>query len=90
MARRNMVRSYAVAFAAMLVAAACTFGEGGTQSGEGTGSSGSEDVTLRMWAHRSKAFNQALRDAAAAYSAEHPNVTIELETFDYDTYIQTL
>jgi multiple sugar transport system substrate-binding protein len=43
-----------------------------------------------MWAHRSKSFNKALVDAAAAYHELHPNVTIELETFAYDDYIQTL
>lgn len=89
--RHGMARWFALAATLILVAAACTFGEGDTQGDGGDG--GATDggpVTLRMWAHRSKSFNQALRDAAAAYTAEHPNVTIELETFDYDTYIQTL
>lgn len=89
--RHWAARWFALAAALMLAAAACTFGEGDTQGdgGDGDGGDGGA-VTLRMWAHRSKSFNQALRDAARAYTAEHPNVTIELETFDYDSYIQTL
>jgi multiple sugar transport system substrate-binding protein len=80
------------AFAIMLIASACTFGEETTDDGGGNGDGDGGDgaVTLTMWAHRSKSFNQALRDAAAAYTAENPNVTIELETFAYDDYIQTL
>jgi multiple sugar transport system substrate-binding protein len=78
------------AFAIMLIASACTFGEETTDDGGGNGDGGDGGVTLTMWAHRSKSFNQALRDAAAAYTAENPNVTIELETFAYDDYIQTL
>jgi multiple sugar transport system substrate-binding protein len=88
--RDEMGRRLALGAILMLLTAACTFGEGDTQDGEGDGGGDGGAVTLRMWAHRSKSFNQALRDAAAAYTADHPNVTIELETFDYDTYIQTL
>jgi len=73
--------------AIVLIASACTFGEETTDAG---GGSTGGPVTLTMWAHRSKSFNQALRDTAAAYEAQHPNVTIELETFAYDDYIQTL
>ena len=72
-----------------LLASACTFGEETTDGGDG-GDGGAGTVTLRMWAHRSPSFNQALRDSARAYEADHPNVTIELETFAYDDYIQTL
>jgi multiple sugar transport system substrate-binding protein len=72
-----------------LFASACTFGEETTDGGDG-GDGGAGAVTLRMWAHRSPSFNQALRDSARAYEADHPNVTIELETFAYDDYIQTL
>jgi multiple sugar transport system substrate-binding protein len=86
--RYRLVHWLALTFTVTLLAAACTFGEGETQ-GDG-GATGGGPVTLRMWAHRSRSFNKALRDAAAAYTAEHPNVTIELETFAYDSYIQTL
>jgi len=87
--RLTKTRWAAAAVALTLLTAACTFGEETTSAADG-GGNGDAPVTLKMWAHRSKSFNQALRDAAAAYSDLHPNVTIELETFDYDTYIQTL
>jgi multiple sugar transport system substrate-binding protein len=47
-------------------------------------------VTLRLWTHQNDAFNGGYQALIDAYTAENPNVTIELETFDYDTYIQTL
>jgi multiple sugar transport system substrate-binding protein len=47
-------------------------------------------VTLRVWTHQNRSFNRGLKDLAAAYTQAHPNVTFEFETFDYDTYIQTL
>jgi multiple sugar transport system substrate-binding protein len=49
-----------------------------------------ENVQLRVWTHQNDAFNQGLKDLAGAYTAEHPDIQIEFETFDYDTYIQTL
>jgi multiple sugar transport system substrate-binding protein len=49
-----------------------------------------EAVTIRLWTHQNDAFNSGYQALADAYMAENPNVTIELETFDYDTYIQTL
>lgn len=49
-----------------------------------------EPVTIRVWTHQNTAFNEGLEKLGDAYTAEHPNVTLEFETFDYDTYIQTL
>jgi multiple sugar transport system substrate-binding protein len=49
-----------------------------------------EKVSLRMWVHQNEAFNAGYQALVDAYQAEHPNVTITLESFDYDTYIQTL
>lgn len=49
-----------------------------------------EAVTIRLWTHQNDAFNSGYQALADAYMADHPNVTIEFETFDYDTYIQTL
>ncbi|MCB8979786.1 MAG: extracellular solute-binding protein [Ardenticatenaceae bacterium] len=60
-------------------------------SSESTDTSTSGDgVTVRLWTHQNDAFNNGYQTLADAYMAENPNVTIELETFDYDTYIQTL
>lgn len=49
-----------------------------------------EAVTIRVWTHRNDAFNAGLEALAATYMAAHPEVTINFETFEYDTYIQTL
>jgi multiple sugar transport system substrate-binding protein len=45
---------------------------------------------IRVWTHQNDAFNNGLQALADAYMAEHPEVKITFETFDYDTYIQTL
>lgn len=60
-----------------------------TSSSEDTSVS-AEPVTLRLWTHQNSAFNSGYQALIDAYTAAHPNVTIQLETFDYDTYIQTL
>lgn len=49
-----------------------------------------EGVTFRVWTHQNDAFNEGLEDLADAYMATNPGVSISFETFDYDTYIQTL
>jgi multiple sugar transport system substrate-binding protein len=85
--RSRLARSVLSACAILLIASACTFGEK-TSSSDGGSSDG--PVKITMWAHRSKSFDKALVDAANAYHELHPNVTIDLETFAYDDYIQTL
>jgi multiple sugar transport system substrate-binding protein len=52
--------------------------------------SAQETVTLRLWAHQEAAFNAGTQALIDAYMAENPNVTIEMENFEYDLYIQTL
>ena len=49
-----------------------------------------EPIELRLWAHQNEAFNNGYQALIDAYMAEHPNVKITLETFEYDLYIQTL
>jgi multiple sugar transport system substrate-binding protein len=49
-----------------------------------------DTITLRLWAHQEAAFNSGTQALIDAYTAEHPNVTIEMETFEYGLYIQTL
>jgi multiple sugar transport system substrate-binding protein len=49
-----------------------------------------EKVTLRLWSHASTSFNAGYDALIAAYQAEHPNVTIQRESFDYELYLQTL
>jgi len=65
-----------------------TGAEGGGAADEGGGVG--EPITLRLWTHQNDAFNGAYQALIDAYTAANPNVTITLETFDYDTYIQTL
>jgi multiple sugar transport system substrate-binding protein len=49
-----------------------------------------EPVTLRFWVHQNVAFEAGYQDLIDAYMAQHPNVTIQMETFEYNTYVQTL
>ena len=49
-----------------------------------------EKVSLRLWAHQNPTFNAGYEALIAAYQEAHPDVQITLETFEYDTYIQTL
>ena len=46
--------------------------------------------TITVWTHVNKSFNKAYQELGDAYMAENPDATIEFETFDYDSYIQTL
>jgi len=47
-------------------------------------------VALRLWVHQNPTFEEGYQALVDAYQAEHPDVTITMETFEYDTYIQTL
>lgn len=49
-----------------------------------------DEVKLRLWAHQEGPFNDSMQALIDAYTAENPNVSIEMETFEYDLYIQTL
>jgi multiple sugar transport system substrate-binding protein len=52
--------------------------------------SAQEEVHLRLWAHQEPAFNDGLQALIDEYVAANPNVTIEMNTFEYDLFIQTL
>lgn len=47
-------------------------------------------IVLRMWAHTNNAFLAGYEALIAAYEAQHPDVDIQLEHFDYELYLQTL
>ncbi len=49
-----------------------------------------EKVTLRFWSHQNESFSAGFQALADKYRLTHPNVEIVFESFDYDTYIQTL
>ncbi|MEA3441839.1 MAG: extracellular solute-binding protein [Chloroflexota bacterium] len=73
-----------------LLLSACGPSAEPTQAPEEEADPAAEEVTIRVWTHQNDAFNEGLENLAEAYTAENPNVTINFETFDYDTYIQTL
>ncbi len=54
------------------------------------GAAAQDQVKLRLWAHQQATFNDPLQVLIDAYTAEHPNVSIEMETFEYNLYLQTL
>jgi multiple sugar transport system substrate-binding protein len=82
--KRSRTLALGVASLALL-ATACTSSGGG--GGSGTDTPGGD---LVVWTHQNGSFNRAYKTLIKAYTAENPDVTITLETFDYDTYIQTL
>lgn len=84
-------RFMALAVALTMLGSACTFGADDTGGTDGGGTAApDEPVTLRVWTHQNKSFNLGLKDLAAEFEAANPNVTLTFETFDYDSYIQTL
>jgi len=72
-----------------LLLSACG-GGGATEEASAGATSGNEKVTLRMWVHTNNAFIAGYEQLINAYEAQHPNVDIQLENFDYELYIQTL
>ena len=80
----------AILLAALLLVTACSSAPAGTTADTGESGGSGEAVELRVWTHQNDAFNGGLKTLADAYMAEHPDVNIAFETFDYDTYIQTL
>jgi multiple sugar transport system substrate-binding protein len=69
-----------------LLLAAC----GGAAQAPATEAISDEPVTIRVWTHQNDSFNAGYEALAEKYKAAHSNVEIVFETFDYDTYIQTL
>ena len=51
---------------------------------------GEEQVELRLWMHQNPAFIQANEEIIRRFEESHPNVTVKLESFEYDLFIQTL
>jgi multiple sugar transport system substrate-binding protein len=73
----------------VLILSAC----GGTESAQPAGGAepaSVEPVTIRVWTHQNDSFNAGYEALAEKYKSSHPGVEIVFETFDYDTYIQTL
>lgn len=49
-----------------------------------------EKTTLRLWAFQDPGFNRATQAQIDAYMEVHPDVSIEMQTFPYATFIPTL
>jgi multiple sugar transport system substrate-binding protein len=79
-------------FATLLVLSLAACGPSATEEpAEAPPSEPSEEaISLRMWAHQNEAFNMGYEALINAYMEANPNIEITLETFEYDTYIQTL
>jgi multiple sugar transport system substrate-binding protein len=86
---RRFMRWQSIGVLLLMLGPACTFGAD-EPGGSGGSVAADEPVTLRVWTHQNKSFNTGLKDLAAEYQAANPNVTLKFETFDYDSYIQTL
>ena len=72
---------------ASLLLAACG---GGAPAATEAPIGGGEPVTIRVWTHQNDSFNAGYEALTEKYKQAHTNVEIVFETFDYDTYIQTL
>lgn len=46
--------------------------------------------SITVWTHTNRSFNKAYAELGDSYMAENPGTKITFETFDYDSYIQTL
>lgn len=53
-------------------------------------SNAQEAVTLRLWSFQDPGFNAGTQAHIDAYMAANPNVTIEMQTFPYESYIPAL
>jgi len=87
--KHRFTRLQAMGVALLMLGSACTFGSEDTGGGGGTAAP-DEPVTLRVWTLQSKSYKQAFKDLEAGFEAANPNVDVAVESFDYDTYIQTL
>lgn len=61
-----------------------------TPGAQPTQPAGEGPISLRLWVHQNPTFEAGYQALIEAYQATHPGVAITMETFDYDTYIQTL
>ncbi|MCJ7519931.1 MAG: extracellular solute-binding protein [Anaerolineaceae bacterium] len=71
---------------ATLVASAC----GGTTAPSEEAAPAVDKTTVKIWTHQNTAFLSGYTALADKYMGLHPDVEIIIESFDYDTFIQTL
>ena len=56
----------------------------------GQAASSDEPIELKLWMHQNPSFIAGNEELIRRFQELHPNVTITLESFPYDVYIQTL
>lgn len=72
------------------LAVACAGGAVPAQETRPVVTTSDEVVELRLWQHRNPTFMAANEALIKRFEAEHPNVKIKLEAFEYDVLIQRL
>jgi multiple sugar transport system substrate-binding protein len=87
--RISLILSLLVVASMLLAACGGGAAEPAQPSGGDEAATG-EKVTIRVWTHQNDSFNAGYEALAKKYMEEHSDVEIVFETFDYDTYIQTL
>ena len=70
----------------VLLAILMVFSLTACSSGDSDTGANGDVVTLKMWAHQNEPWNNAYRDAIAAFEAENEGIKIELETFPYNEF----
>lgn len=78
--RKKIFLIIIVVMISSMVITAC--GQGQTQSDDKT--------SVKIWTHQNTAFLNGFNALAEKYMDMHPDVDIVIESFDYDTFIQTL
>jgi len=91
MSKRTLLSMLAVLLALSLVACGGPAATEAPEEGEEPAAPAEgEKIELRLWMHQNPAFIAANEEIIRRFEAEHPNVTIKLESFEYDLFIQTL
>jgi multiple sugar transport system substrate-binding protein len=90
-----MVRKYVLAIVsllAVLTLVACAGAPAATtEEPEAQAPAAEEEpIEIRLWMHSNPAFVGANEEIIKRFEESHPNVTVKLETFEYDVFIQTL
>lgn len=88
--KKKLFSFFVLSISAAMIFSACGGKTESVNTNAGGGDESSDAVTIRVWTHQNDAFNEGLETLAESYMAANPGVSIVFETFDYDTYIQTL
>lgn len=85
--RRRLLSAVAVAGAATIALAACSPGNTGSEDDETSGDGEATTVTFRLWDEAAAA---AYEESFEAFTAEHPEITVEIETVPWANYWERL